>query len=135
MADFSHVSWGHGVGRKNRATQVRGPQVIRAQYLLLGFAVRRESLWLFCNDSSTKIQDYSPALNKAFIKASRSHFLPLLALCCYHHHLRHEDMQWLQKVLNYKSIKLVKTVFVSHQTAIANIYIRRSVSFKLLAAP
>lgn len=52
MTNFGHVSWRHGVGGENWATQAGGPQIIRAQRLLLGLAMRGECPRLFCNDTN-----------------------------------------------------------------------------------
>lgn len=56
VTDLGHVPW-HWIGRQNWATQVRVPQVIRAQCLLLCFTVRREGLGFLCNKISTSSQD------------------------------------------------------------------------------
>lgn len=52
MTNFGHVSWRHGVGGENWATQAGGPQIIRAQRLLLGLTMRGECPGLFCNDTN-----------------------------------------------------------------------------------
>lgn len=47
VTDLGHIPRGHGIRRENRATQVRGPEVVRTQRLLLGVAVWREGSGLF----------------------------------------------------------------------------------------
>lgn len=52
MSNLGHVSRRHGVRGENWPTQGRGPQVIGAQCLLLGFTMWRERPGLFCNHTN-----------------------------------------------------------------------------------
>lgn len=51
MADLGDVSGRHGVRGGNQSTQAGGPHLLRAQSVLLGFSVWRESSGLFCKNT------------------------------------------------------------------------------------